>query len=167
MLTGWFLLNVAHVLHSIIIFLEVWGKILECRAVCVSKWHYIKTGIFGWNRQFFGVPLNLKAIFKRIGKTQNWQFIHISLWDPVYWSIKIDFCVTHMMPPSFIVRGQKFGALSLLRCPSPKRPQIQPVRQKTVHWAVEWALSRKAEAFKDLSGYRCHMFPQNLWLPGP
>ena len=65
-----------------------------------------------------------------------------------------------------VVRGQKFGALSLLRCPSPMRPQIQPVRRKTVHWAVEWELSRKAEAFKVLSRYGCDMFPQNLWLPG-
>ena len=27
----------------------------------------------------FQCPVNLKAIFKKIGKTQNWQFIHISL----------------------------------------------------------------------------------------
>ena len=34
-------------------------------AVCVSKWLCIKTGVLGWFRQFFGVLLNLKAIFKR------------------------------------------------------------------------------------------------------
>ena len=85
---------------------------------------------------------------------------NVSLCDPVCWSIKIDFCVTQMMLPIFVVCGQKFGALSLLRCPSPKRPQIQPVRQKMAHWAVKWALSRKAKAFKVLSGYGCDMFPQ-------
>ena len=36
-------------------------------------------------------------------------------------------------------------------------------RQKTTHWAPEWALSSKGEAFKVLLGYGCDMFPQN-WV---
>ena len=99
--TGWSKETVTN--ESVIKSLQKWFSLISgvflgstYWAVCVSKWHCIKTGIFGWYRQFIGVPLSLKAIFKKIGKTQNWHFIHISLCDPVCWSIKIDFCVTQM-----------------------------------------------------------------------
>ena len=136
-------------------------------AVCFSKQHWINIGIFGVYGQFFNVPLYLKAIFQISGKTQIWQFNHISLWNLLCWSILVDFRVTQMMPTSFIVCGHNFGELSLLRCPSPKKHQIQPRRQKTAHWAAKWSLSRKAEALKVFSGYGCDMFPHNWVCPDP
>ena len=69
--TGWSKETVTN--ESVIKSLQIWFSLISgvflgsiYWAVCVSKWHCIKTGIFGWNRQFFGVPLNLKAIFKQI-----------------------------------------------------------------------------------------------------
>ena len=49
--------------------------------------------------------------------------------------------------------------------PISKKPQIQPCRQKTAHWAAEWALSREGEALKFYQdmGVNCDMFPQN-WV---
>ena len=113
-------------------------------------------GIFGCNGHFLCVPMYFKSIFQIFGKTQIWQFNHFSLWDLFCWLISVDFRVTPLMPTSFVVCRQNFGELSLLRCPSPKKPQIQPRRQKM-------ALSRKVEAFKVFSRYVFDLSPQN-WV---
>ena len=67
----------------------------------------------------FWCPVKFEGNFLKFSAKYKIGNLSIFLCDPLCLSIKIDFCGTQMMPLSFVVRGQKFGALSLLRCPSP------------------------------------------------
>ena len=87
-ITGWSKETVTN--ESFIKSLQLWFSLISgvflgsiYWAVCVSKRHCIKTGNFGWYRQFSVSRYILRPILNKFGKTQNWQFIYISLCDLV------------------------------------------------------------------------------------
>ena len=87
--TGWSKETVTN--ESVLKSLQIWFLLISgvflgsiYWAVCVSKWHCIKTGIFGWNRQFLCVPLNLKAIFKKKSAKLKIGDLSIFLYETLY-----------------------------------------------------------------------------------
>ena len=108
-----------------------------------------------------------RPFFQIFAKTQIWQFIHISLWDLLCWSIPVDFRVTQMMPTSFVVCRQNFGELSLLRCPSPKKSSNPALQAEYSPLSSRMGTFQKSRSIQNFLRIWVWYVPTELGLSGP
>ena len=128
-------------------FIDFWG-IFRFHILGFSKPHWIQIGIFGCYGQFFGVPLYLKAILLIFSKNTNLVVLPYFFMGPLMLvNLSWFLCDPNDAAKFRSSRRELWGTFPSV-VPISKKPQIQPCRQKTAHWAAEWALSREGEALK-------------------
>ena len=138
-----------------LVFIDFWG---------ISRFNYY---IFGWNRQFFGVPLNLKAIFKRFRQNSKLAtYPYFFMWPRKLVHQNWFLCDSDDAPKFRCSRTEIWGTFPS-EVPISKKasnPACQAENSPLSSWMGTFQKSRGIQRFARIWVW---YVPTELGLPGP